>query len=204
MLFALSTGHEIGLAVTGAIFIAFALLSSFVFPRLNPDFPTKKGLRWYLPLAFCFFAAMLAAVLVFGREKKEAAAAATTTASSTTTSSSSTTTSSSASAAPSAPYANGDATAGKSVFASAGCSACHTFKPAGSTGTVGPNLDDLADYAKQAGEGLGNYTVDAIIHPPAKYVPKGFPTNAMPTTFGSSLNSKQIADLVAFLDGSSG
>lgn len=37
----------------------------------------------------------------------------------------------------------GDATAGKSVFASAGCTACHTLKDAGSNGTVGPNLDDV-------------------------------------------------------------
>ena len=31
--------------------------------------------------------------------------------------------------------------AGKSVFASAGCSGCHTLKAAGASGTVGPNLD---------------------------------------------------------------
>jgi mono/diheme cytochrome c family protein len=37
----------------------------------------------------------------------------------------------------------GDAAAGKTVFASASCGACHTMKAAGSTGTVGPNLDDL-------------------------------------------------------------
>ena len=36
----------------------------------------------------------------------------------------------------------GDATAGKSVFASAGCSACHALKDAGASGTVGANLDD--------------------------------------------------------------
>jgi len=36
----------------------------------------------------------------------------------------------------------GDATAGKQVFASAGCAACHTLKTAGATGTVGPNLDE--------------------------------------------------------------
>jgi mono/diheme cytochrome c family protein len=35
----------------------------------------------------------------------------------------------------------GDATAGKQVFASAGCAACHTLKDAGATGTVGPSLD---------------------------------------------------------------
>ena len=32
---------------------------------------------------------------------------------------------------------------GKQVFASAGCSSCHTLKAAGATGTVGPNLDQL-------------------------------------------------------------
>jgi cytochrome c oxidase subunit 2 len=32
---------------------------------------------------------------------------------------------------------------GKAVFASAGCGSCHTLKDAGSTGTVGPNLDQL-------------------------------------------------------------
>ena len=31
---------------------------------------------------------------------------------------------------------------GKQVFESAGCTSCHTLKDAGSTGTVGPNLDD--------------------------------------------------------------
>jgi mono/diheme cytochrome c family protein len=32
---------------------------------------------------------------------------------------------------------------GKQVFMSAGCSGCHTLKDAGSTGNVGPNLDQL-------------------------------------------------------------
>lgn len=32
---------------------------------------------------------------------------------------------------------------GGKVFASAGCSGCHTLKAAGATGNVGPNLDDL-------------------------------------------------------------
>jgi cytochrome c6 len=33
------------------------------------------------------------------------------------------------------------ATDGKTIFTSAGCTGCHTLKDAGSTGTVGPNLD---------------------------------------------------------------
>src|SRR5579871_5229126 len=70
MVFTLSTSHEIGLAVVGGLFISFALLSSFFFPRFRADFPTGKGLRWYLPLSFLFFIAMLGAVLVFGKEQR--------------------------------------------------------------------------------------------------------------------------------------
>jgi len=32
---------------------------------------------------------------------------------------------------------------GSAVFASAGCGNCHTLKAAGTTGTIGPNLDQL-------------------------------------------------------------
>ena len=42
----------------------------------------------------------------------------------------------------------GDAAAGKEVYASAGCGSCHTLSDAGTTGTVGPNLDESsADFA---------------------------------------------------------
>ena len=39
--------------------------------------------------------------------------------------------------------AGADATAGAAVFKSAGCGSCHTFKAAGATGVIGPNLDSL-------------------------------------------------------------
>ena len=35
-----------------------------------------------------------------------------------------------------------EATDGKAIFASAGCGGCHTLAAAGSSGTVGPNLDE--------------------------------------------------------------
>jgi len=38
--------------------------------------------------------------------------------------------------------ATGDAAAGKTVFTS-NCGSCHTLKDAGTSGAVGPNLDDL-------------------------------------------------------------
>jgi mono/diheme cytochrome c family protein len=179
MVFTLSTSHEIGLAVVGGLFISFALLSAFFFPRFKPDFPTKKGLFWYLPLSFLFFIAMLGAVLVFGKEQKVAEAGITT--------------------GPQSPvYANGDPVAGKTVFKTAGCIACHTFTPAGSTGTIGPDLDQLPLYAAQAGQQLRPYTVNAIISPPPSDVPGA--VDAMPATFLSSLGAKKVADVVAFLD----
>jgi len=125
----LSSGHKIGLAVVGAAFIVFALVSSFVLPRRIPNFP-GRFLGLYITIAALFFVAMISAVLIFGKEKKEATGAVqqTTTAAQTT---------------PSAPSAKGDPAAGKAVFTSAGCTTCHTLKDAGSHGTIGPDLDQL-------------------------------------------------------------
>ena len=43
---------------------------------------------------------------------------------------------------PPPPTGAGDPAAGKQVFATAGCTSCHTLADAGSSGNVGPNLDD--------------------------------------------------------------
>jgi mono/diheme cytochrome c family protein len=117
---------------------------------------------------------MISAVLVFGVEKKEPAAAgeATTTAAATTTGAATTT-------APPA-TAQGDATAGKAVFASAGCGACHTLKAAGATGKVGPNLDQLKP------------PYDKVVH---QVEVGGGPMPA----FKGSLTTKQIQDVAAFV-----
>ena len=133
----LSTGNKIGLAGVGVAFIVFALVSSFVLPRRNPDFP-GRGIGWYVTLCVLFFVAMISAVLVFGREKKEA-----TTGSEPIATSAPATTSATTTGPISAPAGQGDAVAGKQVFTTAGCGGCHALKAAGSTGTVGPNLDQL-------------------------------------------------------------
>jgi len=44
--------------------------------------------------------------------------------------------------APPTPSLEGNAAAGKGIYTSAGCGGCHTLDAAGSSGTVGPNLDD--------------------------------------------------------------
>jgi len=169
----LSTGQKIGIASVGAVFIAFALISSFVMPKRNPNFPGRH-LGWYIVVCVAFFVAMLSAVLVFGRGKEEASAAEKPPAH-TTPAPAPTTTSQGG-----APKTVGDPTAGKAVFASAGCAACHTLKAAGATGTVGPNLDQL----KPAEDVVKNQ----VIH-------GGGPMPA----FKGQLSDKQIQDVAAFV-----
>ena len=92
----------------------------------------------------------------------------------------------------------GDAKAGAKVFADQGCGGCHTFKPAGSTKKIGPDLDKLSDEAKKANRGsLAEFTRESISDPGA-YVEPGYTSGIMPD-FGQTLSPKQISDLVAYL-----
>ena len=77
-------------------------------------------------------------------------------------------------------YQNGDATAGKQVFETAGCKGCHTLKDAGATGTVGPNLDQAQP------------SLSLVV----ERVTKG--AGAMPP-FKGQLSDKQIADVAAYV-----
>jgi mono/diheme cytochrome c family protein len=101
---------------------------------------------------------------------------------------------------PKATAVKGNAAAGKAVFIGpGGCGSCHTFTPAGTKGTVGPDLDHLATDAQKANQGaLPDYVKTSITDPNAYVVP-GFPKGVMPSTYGSSLSPTQLADLVAFL-----
>ncbi len=93
--------------------------------------------------------------------------------------------------------ARGNAEAGKAVYAENGCGSCHTFGPAGSRGTTGPNLNELEQSAEEANQGtVEEYTRESIRNPNA-YVKPGFPEGVMPAYDG--LQPKQLNDLVAFL-----
>jgi cytochrome c551/c552 len=177
MAFALSTAHQIGLATTGAVFIIFALVSSFVLPKQNPNFPGRAR-NWYLLLALAFFAAMMSAVVVFGRETKGKAEAAPGTTST-----------------PTKTQPAGDAAAGKAQFTKSGCVACHEFKPAGSHGTVGPSLDNLKEAATKAGQPLDKFIETSITDPNA-YITPGYKAGLMPKL---PLSPADVNDLVAFL-----
>jgi len=88
--------------------------------------------------------------------------------------------------------------AGKALFVSNGCGSCHTYKPAGSTGKVGPDLDNLEADARKANKGpVPVYTKQSIEDPNAYVVP-GFSQGVMPPYKGK-LTDSQIADLVKFL-----
>jgi cytochrome c551/c552 len=94
----------------------------------------------------------------------------------------------------------GNAAAGKAVFAANGCATCHTFKPAGSSGTIGPDLDTApaASAKDDHNMALAAFVKESIVNPDA-YIAKGFTKGLMPTNFGSKLSSSQINDLVAFI-----
>jgi Mg/Co/Ni transporter MgtE len=62
----LPVGHEVGLIVVAAVFIAFALASSFLLPRYKPDFPGPAGLGVFAIASVVMFVLMVAAVNFFG------------------------------------------------------------------------------------------------------------------------------------------
>jgi uncharacterized cupredoxin-like copper-binding protein len=68
---ALSTGHKVGLGVTAAAFIIFALASAFLFPRIRASYP-GRGLPAFIVVSLVFFFGMLSAVQTFGAEPSEA------------------------------------------------------------------------------------------------------------------------------------
>jgi cytochrome c6 len=70
--------------------------------------------------------------------------------------------------------------AGKPVFNSAGCGGCHTLADAGSTGTVGPNLDQAKPTLQLA--------LTRIING----------ASPMPS-FKGTLTDQQIADVAAYV-----
>lgn len=93
----------------------------------------------------------------------------------------------------------GEVAAGKAIFAQQGCGSCHTLAAAGSTGMIGPDLDETLERdAGRAGRPLADFARESILEPDA-FISPGFKRGVMPKTFGESLSDEQLADLVAFL-----
>ncbi len=93
----------------------------------------------------------------------------------------------------------GNAAAGKELFLKTGCGQCHVFTPAGTTGKIGPNLDNLAAAAKVANQGTLEQFINSSIINPTAYIAPGYPSSLMPVTYAQQLGAKGVADVVAFL-----
>jgi mono/diheme cytochrome c family protein len=186
VLIAITSNGKIGLAVLAGLFIVFAILSAFYFPRRDPNFPGNH-LGLFIVVAVVLFAGTMAGVVYFAKEEEHAEAAethggetgeepATTETEATDTSGTETT----GETLGGAGNAEGDPAAGEEVFASAGCGGCHTLEAAGSSGNVGPNLDD----AKPPHELVVERVTNGM--------------GAMPS-FKGQLSDQEIADVASYV-----
>jgi cytochrome c553 len=202
VLVAITDAGKLGLGLVAGVFIVFALLSSFYFPRRDPNFPGNR-LGLFTLITVLLFIVTMAGVIVFAKEEEEAHGAeaaetqpaetgeeppttgeepaatgeepATTGEEPATTGEEPATTGEEPAEEPA-----GDAAAGEAVFSSAGCGSCHTLEAAGASGTVGPNLDeakpDAALVVDRVTNGMG----------------------AMPS-FKGQLDEQQIQDVAAYV-----
>jgi mono/diheme cytochrome c family protein len=204
VLLGLTTDQKLGLAGTAAVFIAFALVTALVIPRYRPDFPGRKGLGLFVVVTLLLTVAMIGAVVVFAAEDEGAEAAhvetemteteteptETETGPAETETETGETETTPATTAPEEEAPAGDPAAGEALFASNGCGGCHTFEAAGSTGAVGPNLDEALE-GKDA-----EFVHQSIVEPDAE-VAEGYNAGVMPSF--QQLSEDQVNDLVAFL-----
>jgi mono/diheme cytochrome c family protein len=91
------------------------------------------------------------------------------------------------------------ATSGRQIFVAAGCGSCHELAKAGTNGTTGPSLDDLASAAGQREPGTSpeEYVEESLVDPDA-FVAEGFQQGVMPS-FEGRLSERQIQTLVDYL-----
>lgn len=160
------TGGETVLLGVGLVFIAFALVSAMYVPRVRPDFPGDRLGLFVLVSVLLFVAMATAVVTTAGGEEHGAESAVEETGEDETTAETE--------------GESGDAAAGQAVFASAGCGGCHVLEDAGTSGNVGPNLDESQPSAElvveRVTEGMG----------------------AMPS-FADELSEQQIRDVAAYV-----
>jgi mono/diheme cytochrome c family protein len=82
-------------------------------------------------------------------------------------------------------------------FFATNCGGCHVLSQAGTTGTIGPDLD-------QALQGQSAAQISQSISDPNAQITPGFQPNVMPSTFGQTLTPEQLEQLAAYLQQSTG
>ena len=182
------TGYEIGLLTVALVFIAFALVVALVIPRRRPDFPAK-WLGVFIGICVALFLVQMGAVFALaelGESEEAAEGEPTVTVPTETTPTDTTPTETEPPETPTEtePAPDGDPVAGKEIFLD-NCGSCHTLADAGTTGSVGPNLDsaqpafDLAVDRVTNGRGI------------------------MPS-FEGTLSEQEIADVAAYVSSAAG
>ena len=187
MLIAVTTTGKIALAVAAGLFIVFAIASSFYFPRRNADYPGNR-LGGFVALSVLLFVVLMGAMVAFAGESEEEHAGGETTETHAVTETTGTDTGETETGETETGETEtegegggeGDAAAGESIFADNGCGSCHTLEAAGSSGSIGPDLDD----AQPAFE----LVVDRVTNG----------AGAMPS-FADSLDEQQIRDVAAYV-----
>ncbi len=201
MLIAVTTTGKIALAVAAGLFIVFAIASSFYFPRRNPDYPGRR-MGAFVAVTVLLFVLLLGAMVAFaGESEEEHTAGETSTHAATETGETETgetetgetetgetetgetetgETETGETETEGDGGAQGDAAAGESIFADNGCGSCHTLAAAGTSGSIGPNLDDAQPDHE--------LVVDRVTNG----------AGAMPA-FGDSLDEQQINDVAAYV-----
>jgi mono/diheme cytochrome c family protein len=174
VLLAITTEGKIGLGVVAALFIVFALLASFWFPRRDPNFPGSR-IGLFSLATLVLFVATVAAVVVFAKEEEGAHGAEAAETHGSETGEGETTGGGTEAEA----GGEGDAASGEPIF-SENCAACHTLEAAGASGNVGPNLDESQPDAELVEERVRNGV------------------GAMPA-FEGRLSDQEIADVTAFV-----
>ena len=115
--------NDVIIGVAALVLVVFSLVVSIVIPRRDPGFPGRT-IGVFTAVAVALVVIMLASVEIFG-ESHEAEG--------------------SEEGGESVPAetggGGGDAAAGEATFVES-CGSCHTLEEAGTSGTIGPNLDD--------------------------------------------------------------
>ena len=178
MLLALSSTQKLGIGLAAAAFVVFALVCAMLIPRSRPDFPGKH-MGWFIAACVFFTVGMLATIAFVAKETEHEASAET---------HATETEPTEPPPAEAPPAAGGGAAgsdaAGKVIFET-NCGSCHTLADAGTTGTIGPNLDeaqpDEALVVERVTNGMG----------------------AMPP-FEGVLTEQQIADVAKYVSSVAG
>ena len=152
------------LIVVAVTFIAWALITAIFVPKRHSVFPRRLD-AFLLVSAVLFVAQMSAVLWVTGTQEIEEEAHASETG---------------GNGESEGAGAVGDAVAGKALFASAGCGACHALADADAGGAVGPNLDEAKPPAELVVERVTNGM------------------GAMPS-FSDELTETQIAHIAAYV-----